>query len=338
MLRQVKLCALAGIVVLVGVGCRGERRAAQPSVVSLAEVEVEVAASVAFTEGPAVDAEGNVYFSDITNSRILKWDPRSTGALSSEAQVFRASSGRANGLLIDREGRLVACEGAWPGGNRRLTRTDLKTGEITVLAESYRGKRLNSPNDLARDSQGTIYFSDPRYGPRDGMELDEEAVYRIEEADGEFTLTRVVGAPDLTRPNGLLVSSDDKTLYVVDHDGNPGGARTLLAFDLSPEGKATNRRVLFDFAPGRGGDGMAMDVEGNLYVAAGTNMAIAGATTLYKAGVYVISPGGELKGFVPVPEDKCTNCTFGGPDGKTLYITAGKTLFQVRMSVAGRGW
>lgn len=337
MLRQVKLCALAGIVVLVGVGCQGAREeAAHPAVPTLAEVAV--AASVAFTEGPAVDAEGNVYFSDITNSRILKWSPFSGGKIASEAQVFRESSGRANGLLIDREGRLVACEGAWPGGNRRVTRTDLKTGKITVLAAHFNGKRLNSPNDLARDSRGTIYFSDPRYGPRDDMELDEEAVYRIEEADGKFTVTRVVGAPDVTRPNGLLVSSDDKTLYVVDHDGNPGGARTVLAFDLSPEGKATNRRVLFDFSPGRGGDGMALDVEGNLYVAAGTNVPLPGATTDYKPGVYVISPEGELKGFVPVPEDMCTNSTFGGPDGKTLYITAGKTLYLARMSVAGRGW
>ena len=328
----------AGIVLsltaIFGFGCQAEKasEAASPSVLA----EVKVACSVAFTEGPAVDGKGTVYFSEIANNRIMRWRTPQSDAAYGGFEVFRENSGRANGLAFDREGRLIACEGAAPGGNRRVTRTDLETGKITVLADRFEGKRLNSPNDLALDSRGRIYFTDPRYGSRDGMELDEEAVYRIEENNGTFAVSRVVGKPDVTRPNGILVSPDDRTLYLVNNDGAPGGRRTILAFDLSEEGKATGRRVLFDFSPGRGGDGMAMDVEGNLYVAAGTNTRRSNATTAFKAGVYVLSPEGELKGFVPVPEDSCTNCTFGGPDSKTLYITSGHTLYQARVPMAGR--
>jgi len=150
--------------------------------------KVASATVLAFTEGPAADASGNIYFSDIINSRIMK--------LSAEGQltVFRDDSGRTNGNIFDQEGRLVSCEGAemGPGGRRRMVRTDMKTGAVTVLTERYQGKRYNSPNDVAIDSRGRIYFTDPRYGDRSDMEMEIEGVYRI---DNDGTVTRVLEQP-----------------------------------------------------------------------------------------------------------------------------------------------
>ena len=152
--------------------------------------KVETAVSIVFTEGPAADADGNVYFSEIRGNRILKYTP------DGDLTVFREPSGRANGLAFDPHGRLVACEGAGlptGEGGRRITRTDLATGKIEVLADNFEGKRLNSPNDLDIDAQGRIWFTDPRYGDQSGRELATEDVYRIE-PDGK--LTRVLTKPD----------------------------------------------------------------------------------------------------------------------------------------------
>ncbi len=281
--------------------------------------KLETAVSIVFTEGPAADAEGNVYFTEITGSRILKFTP------GRGFSVFREPSGRANGLAFDAQGRLVACEGADLGGNRRMTRTDLATGKIEVLAERYQGKRLNSPNDLDIDPQGRIYFSDPRYGNQAGRELDSEDVYRIE-LDGK--LTRVLTKPDVEKPNGLLVSADGKTLFVADTAAGPA---TIKKFDIRPDGSVANGRTHYSFGPGRGADGMAMDVEGNIYAAAGSNT----GSPENLAGIYLISPAGKLLGRIPIPEDAVTNCTFGDADLRTLYITAGKNLYRIRTEKRG---
>jgi len=286
---------------------------------------------VAFTEGPACAADGTVYFSDIFNNRILRFDPEAR-----RTTVFRQPSGRSNGLLFDAGGRLLACEGNEFGdndGHRRVTRTDLTTGQVEVLTDRFEGRRYNAPNDIAAMSSGLIFFTDPCYGDRTTMELTHDSVYRIN-LDG--TVSRVLTQPEIERPNGIAISPDERTLYLVDSCPVVGGSRKIRAFDLSETGELSHPRVVFDFAPGRGGDGMAVDQQGHLYVAAGISRPRGPhESTDVPPGIYIISPDGTLQGRIPIPEDVLTNVTFGGPDLKTLYITAGKTLFSMRVKVPG---
>ena len=296
----------------------------------VAQAGVVAACSLAFTEGPAVDADGSVYFSDIANNRIMRLAP--DGLLS----VFREPSGRANGQAFDREGRLLHCEGAefGPGGARRITRSVLQTGEYVVLTDRYEGRRYNSPNDLCVDGRGRIYFTDPRYGDRSDMEMDIEGVYRI---DTDGSVTRILQQPQIDRPNGIAVTQDCQTLYVIDSCPTIGGNRKVWAFDLNEDGDPSSQRVMYDFAPGRGGDGMRLDMAGNLYVAAGIMMPRGPhETTDVPPGIYVISPQRDLKERIPIHEDVLTNLAFGGRDGRTLYITAGKTLFTTRVEIPGQ--
>ena len=250
--------------------------------------------------------------------------------------VFRESAG-SNGLLVDVQGRLIACEAS----KRRVTRTELD-GSITVLADSFEGKRFNSPNDLTIDSRGRIYFSDPRYGSRDGMEIRDsagrpvEGVYRID-APGE--VYRVI-SHEADRPNGLLVSPNDEYLYVADNNNNTvGGARKLWRFAPQPDGsiEPASRTLVLDWKDGRGPDGMEMDQAGRLYVAGGRNESKPPYETAdeFKGGVYVLSPSGELIDFVAIPVDEVTNCAFGGADWKTLFITAGGTLWSIPVNSPG---
>jgi gluconolactonase len=286
--------------------------------------QVEVATTVAFTEGPTVAADGSVYFTDIITQRIMKLG--ADGVLS----VFRERSNAANGLLIDPQGRLIACEGAEftrPGvkvsGIPRVTRTDLATGAVEVLAERVDGRPLVGPNDITIDSKGRLYFT----------ELNGSAVYRI---DAPGRVVRILAAPDVQRPNGIQVSPDDRTLYLVEANGAEGGARLIRRYDLQPDGTVRNMRVHYDFSPGRSADGMSIDSQGNLYASAGMNQLRGTAETLAtKTGVYVISPQGTLVKFIPIPEDYITNNAFGGTDMRTLYVTAGKTLYKLRTDVPG---
>jgi len=274
----------------------------------------KVASGFRFTEGPVMDRRGNILFTDIPNNRIIIFNPAD-----GKAGVFREPSGRANGLEFDRQGRLYAAEGNSTDGGRRVSRTE-KNGKVSTLADSYNGKKLNSPNDLCIDTRGRVYFTDPRYGDRKGIEQDKESVYRI---DTGGKVTRIID--DVQRPNGILISPDAKTLYVADNNSDEGGNRTLNAYDVSPTGQVSNKRVLYDFAPGRGIDGMALDRDGNIYATAGARE---------KAGVYVITPQGKQLAFIKTPEDPA-NCTFGGADRKTLYITAGQSLYRIKLNATG---
>jgi len=288
---------------------------------------VERAAEVpALTEGPAVDRDGNVYFTELRAQRIYKL------GTDGELTVFREKSHAANGLVIDPQGRLIACEGTADGQPPRITRTDLGTGALEVLVDNYQGMPFRGPNDVTIDNKGRLYFTDTAGG----------AVYRI---DAPGQVARVLTTPDVERPNGLQISPDDKTLYIIESGPAPAGPRMIRAFELLPDGTARKGRVLFDF-PGRSADGMSVDVQGNLYVSAGLNsLAPPGALPAArvwtaaalktKAGVYVISPAGKLLKFIPIPEDVITNNAFGGPDMKTLYVTAGRTVFKVRTEIAG---
>ena len=158
-------------------------------------------------------------------------------------------------------------------------------------------------------------------------------VYRI---DPDGTIERILTEPEIERPNGIVISPDDRTLYLIEANGAAGGARMIRAYDLAEDGTVGNMRVFHDFSPGRSGDGMTIDSLGNLWVAAGLNRLRGTSETLdTPAGVHVFSPDGELTEFIPIPEDTVTNCAFGGPDLKTLYVTAGKTLFRIRTDVTG---
>ncbi len=250
-----------------------------------------------FTEGPACDAKGNVCFTDVPNERIHKW------SVDGKLTTFRENTGRANGLYFDREGNLLACE----GGNRRLVSFS-PDGRVTLLADSYNGKKLNSPNDLWIDPGGGVYFSDPRYGREEGMEQDGFHVYYLPPKRKE--LVRVLD--DLVKPNGVVGTADGKLLYVAD----AGDSKTYV-YRIQPDGSLTDRKLI---AP-VGSDGMTLDEQGNLYLSRGV--------------VHVYSPEGKNLITIEVPEAPANVC-FGGKDRRTLFITARKGLYSIRMNVRGQ--
>jgi gluconolactonase len=258
----------------------------------------KLAGGFQFTEGPAADKDGNVYFTDIPNNRIHVWN---TGG---ESRTFMEDSGGANGLFFNREGNLLACH----GGARRLVSIS-PDKKVTVLADSYNGKKLNSPNDLWVDGDGGVYFSDPRYGSEEGLEQDGFHVYYLS-PDGK-TLTRVID--DLTKPNGVLGTADGKWLYVAD----AGGGKTYV-YAIEGSGKLGERKLFAE----QGSDGLTRDERGNVYLT-------------QREGLNVYSPEGKLLETIHVPESP-SNVTFGGPDGKTLFITARTALYVLPMKVQGQ--
>ena len=264
----------------------------------------------AFTEGGALEADGGILFSDIGN-KILKYDP-----VKNAVTVFREPSRRANGLIFDPSGRLIAAEGANTGGGRRVSITELD-GKVRTLADSFQGKRFNSPNDVAVDQAGRVYLSDPRYQGDEPRELDFEGVFQID-PDGSVARLETTAK----KPNGLAISPDGKTLYVADSGPT---RQALIALDLSAKGEVSNPRVLHDFGKTRGIDGMTVSADGNVVASAGS-----GAT----GGVYVFTPQGKLEGVIPVPEPP-TNVEFGGSDRSILYVTAGKSLYRIHTDMKG---
>jgi gluconolactonase len=265
-----------------------------------AQVEV-VWAQGEFTEGPAASPFDHcIYFSDIGNS-ILRFHP-GTG----EVDLFRQPSGKANGLMFDGNNRLYACEGA-NGGNRRVTVTNYK-GQMRTLVDAYQGRAFNSPNDLFVDSRHRVWFTDPRYVGDEPRELDFEGVFVVEPT-GEVRLATAA----VSKPNGILVSPDLKRLYVADSSGDPHGNHQLLEFPIRDDGSLGDKRVLFDFGPDRRGiDGMTLDVDGNIYAAAGRGE---------HSGIYIFDSQGAPLAKIPLPGPP-TNCEFGmGDQVRTLYIT-----------------
>lgn len=263
-----------------------------------------------FTEGPALAPDGSILFSDI-GTKIFRYDPQS-GA----TKLFREPSGRSNGLQFNATGQLIACEGANLGGNRRISITTgirgAQDGKVETLSDNFEGKRFNSPNDLAIDGRGRVYFTDPRYVGDDPRDLEFEAVFLVEApVAGHPSKTRIASRA-LEKPNGILVSADGSKVYVADN--NPRGNVQLIALTVQADGTLADKKVLFDFVSGRGIDGMALDAQGNIYATAGTGA---------KGGIYIFSPTGEHLAWIPTPGDP-TNCTFGAnqQEGAYLYITA----------------
>jgi gluconolactonase len=287
-------------------------------------------ASLAFTEGPACHADGSVYYSDILNNRIMRWTPEGN------CVVWREPSHRTNGQTFDPQARLLHCEGAEFGsaeGGRRVTRTNLETGEYEILTDHYEGKRYNSPNDICVDKLGNIYFTDPCYDDRSIMEMDCDAVYRI---DASGNVLKILSQPDIQRPNGIAVNQAGTTLYLVDSCPAVGGNRKIWKFRLSESGNVDDQQELWDFGEGRGADGMRLSVSGNLYIAAGiTTPRGSHENRDVLTGVYVLSPLGEMLARIPIPEDVITNLAFGGSYGQTIFITAGKTLYRTDVADVG---
>lgn len=281
-------------------------------------------------EGPAWDPQWGVLTSGAKG--IYQWTP------DGQSRLWREKAGT-NGLLFDRDGTLVCCEPAF----RSVSRID-RQGKRTVLTDRFNGKKYNQPNDLTIDSRGRIYFSDPRYGDRSDMQQRDEqgrtieGVYRI---DPDGSVHRVLGR-EVERANGVLVSADDRYLFVADNNNDTvGGARKLWRFRLKPDGtvEPKSQKLLYDWGQGRGPDGIKQDVQGRLYVAAGLNRPHPPAepATNVPGGIYVIDPAeGQLLAFLPVPTDEVTNCAFGGDDRRTLFITAGGILYSIRTTTPGR--
>lgn len=301
------------------------------------------------TEGVCVAPDGMVYFSEITFSHkavdkngvieaghIWKFDPST-----SKTTIFRSPSGMSNGLKFDAAGNLLAAEGADYGG-RRVTRTDMKTGKSYIIAAMFEGRPLNAPNDITIDEKGRIYFSDPRYL---GWETIDQAVMAVYRIDTDGKISRII--TDAGKPNGVAISPDQKSLYVVSNDngatalerlGSKGtgadvtstvptrkGHMALMAYDLAADGTAKFRKTLVDYAPMDGPDGLVVDTEGNLWVAVRAEN---------RPGICVYNPEGKelayLKTEVP------TNVGFGrGTEAKTLYITAGSSLYRIRVNREG---
>lgn len=288
------------------------------------EILAKVEDETVFTEGPAAAPDGTLLFTNVPVSKILKWDP-STKQLS----VFREHSNETNGLYFAADGSLLACEGS----AARITRTDAKTGQIEVLAEGFQGKRLAKPNDLCMDNRGRIYFTS-RSANEDPEGENAKAVYRI---DPDGSLHQILAWPSVHMPNGIVTSPDNKKLYLIEAHPEADHHRDIRVYDLNADGTVSNGRVLIDFYPGRSGDGMCIDAEGNLYVAAGLHATRKTSETLdTKPGIHVISPEGKLLAYRETPEDTITNCTFGGKDLKTLYVTCGTLLLGIPTKIPGK--
>ncbi len=293
------------------------------------------------TEGPAVGPDGSIYFSDIRRGEgpgvIHRFDP-ATG----ETTIFAENSHKSNGLIFGPDGKLYAAEGADYGG-RRVSQWDVQAKQRTLVVDRIGGMRFNSPNDICVDSEGRLYFTDPRYTGHEPRELKTRAVYRTTSTGDVEEVTH-----DLTKPNGVALSPDEKTLYVAENnngsDGMPGfepgnpGLMRIYGFPLGPDGLVAGpRRLVYDFGSQGGCDGMTVDDQGNLYLS---------VREPTRPGVLVLDPeGGELA-FIPtgvgtteenpLPSGMPSNVEFGlGDDANSLYITVDVSLYRIRLKARG---
>ena len=264
---------------------------------------IKLAGGFKFTEGPALAPNGNVFFTDIPNNRIHKWDPKEK-----KVSVFMENSGGANGLFFSREGDLFACQEV----TQRVTSFYLEDGgEKELLADQYDGRPFNKPNDLWVHPNNGVFFSDPNYGKKDLSQDGEHLYFITPYRDQVFRVDK-----DLKRPNGVIGTPDGKTLYVAD----PGQGKTFrYTMEEGEEGTLSGKKLFVE----SGSDGMALDNKGNLYLTAGT--------------VKVYNPEGEMIADIKFPE-KPSNVCFGGNNGQTLFVTARTGFYSLAMNVTGAGF
>ncbi len=273
----------------------------QPQSLRAGSAEIELLNdSFTFTEGPAADAAGNVYFTDIPANRVYRW------TLGDELELVREDSNAANGLFFDADWQLYACE----GGAGRLTRME-PDGSISVVIDQHNNAPFNSPNDLWIDPDGGIYFTDPRYGDESNLPQPGYYVYYL--APGAEAAEVII--TDLVKPNGVIGTDDGSTLYAADHLGH-----TTYAWDIDSPGMISNQRVIAE----QGADGMTLDEHGNLYL---TPMTGGREVSIY-------SPAGQLIEQIEFPQIPA-NLTFGGSNRDQLYATARTGLYRVPMNVRG---
>ena len=280
----------------------------------------QLATGLRWAEGPVWFGDGRyLLFSDIPNNRILRWDD-SSGLTS----VFRAPSDNANGHSRDRQGRLISCEHL----TRRITRTEYD-GRITVLADRFDGKRLNSPNDIVCARDGSIWFTDPSFGIAGHWEGEPapmespHAVYRLP-PDG--ALQRVID--DLKAPNGLAFTPDESELYVVESRAEP---RKLWAYRVGADGALSHKRLVIDATDGGALDGIAIDARGNIWCGYGSTGRVPSAGL---DGVRVFAPGGQAIGHIHLPE-RCANVCFGGAKMNRLFMASSHSLYALFVNVQG---
>lgn len=260
-----------------------------------------VSSAFRFTEGPAADRTGNIYFTDQPNDRIMKWNTNGT------IEVFMEKCGRSNGLYVDQAGDLLACADE----NNQLWKID-KNKKVTVLVHNFEGKRLNGPNDLWVTPQGGIYFTDPwykrDYWKHETQEISQQRVYFFNPIQNKT----IIVAEDLLQPNGIIGTPDGHTLYVADIK-----AKKTYEYKINPDGQLSDKKLFCDL----GSDGMTVDRKGNVY--------------LTGRGVTVYDKMGKLIGQIPIQEPWTANVTFGGKNRKTLFITASKSVYTLKMRVKG---
>lgn len=273
----------------------------QSSIIAKDAVVTKAGGGYSFTEGPAVDPDGNVFFTDQPNDKILKWSTDGT------ISVYLEGGGRSNGLYFDNDGNLLSCADL----NNELWLID-KSKKVTVLVKDFEGKKLNGPNDLWVDSKGGIYFTDPfykrEYWTRTEKEIEKENVYYL--SPDKKTLT--VAASDFVRPNGIVGSGDGKLLYVADIN-----ARKTYSFQINADGTLSDRKLFAEM----GSDGMTTDNKGNVY--------------LTGKGVTVFDAAGKQIEHINIDEPWTANVCFGGKGQKTLFITASKSAYTLKMKVKG---
>jgi gluconolactonase len=280
---------------------------------ALAKIE-RLATGTRWAEGPVWFGDARcLVWSDVPGNRMLRWDEES-GAVSD----WRKPSGFANGNTRDRQGRLVTCE----HGGRRLSRTE-PDGRVVTLADSFEGKKLNSPNDVVGKSDGSLWFTDPSFGILgwyEGVKADPELPTNVYRWDGSLSVV----AEGINQPNGLAFSPDESILYIVESRSVP---RKILAYDVKGGKSLAHRRVLIDAGPAGTPDGLRVDVDGNLWC--GWGMGAEGLD-----GVHVFNPDGRLIGRIDLPE-RCANVCFGGVDRNRLFMAATTSLYALYVNAQG---
>ncbi len=295
------------LIITLTIFCTAKEKSSIPGIGPVSEVK-KVQGNFQFTEGPAWDMQGNLYFSDVSANKIYKMNK------DGEISVLLEPSGHANGLMFEKKDKLIVCQ-----MDGQLIRVNTETKKITVLTGKYGVTRYNAPNDLVVEKTGGVYFTDPLFRAPQPLPQGKEAVY-YRSADGK--VTRLLD--NLKAPNGIILSPDEKTLYVI-----PSMQKDMWAYTVPFPGKLGEGRVFCELSQvngkdNSGGDGVTIDINGNLYIASAL-------------GIQVFNPEGKLLGIIEFPEQPA-NVTFGGPEMKTLYVTARTSLYSVKMEIAGHSF